>query len=103
MFYNKGNHKQNEKTIYWLGENIFQGCCQQGIHFQNIQAVQYWKKEKQEEDSINISPNRHTDSQQAHEKMFNIANYVKSPTVEWFPFQLHVCKSNFFISPIKLA
>ena len=40
------------------------------------------KKEKQEEDSINISPNRHTDSQQAHEKMFNIANYIKSPTVE---------------------
>ena len=40
------------------------------------------KKEKQEEDSINISPNRHTDSQQAHEKMLNIANYIKSPTVE---------------------
>ena len=34
------------------------------------------KKEKQEEDSINISPNRHTDSQQAHEKMLNIANYI---------------------------
>ena len=40
------------------------------------------KKEKQEEDSINISPNRHTDSQQAHEKMLNIANYIKYPTVE---------------------
>ena len=83
MFHNKGNHKHNEKTIYWLGENIFKGWYQQGIHFQNIQAVQYLKKkEKQEEDSINISPNRHTDSQQAHEKMLNIANYIKYPTVE---------------------
>ena len=70
---------------------------------QNIQAVQYLKKEKQEKDSINISPNRHTDSQQAHEKMLTIVNYIKSPTVEWFPFQLHVCKSNLFIRPTKLA
>ena len=34
--YSKGNHKQNEKTTYRLGENIFRLCDPQGIKFQNL-------------------------------------------------------------------
>ena len=37
--YRKGNHKQNEKTTYGLGENICKQCNQQGINFQNIQTA----------------------------------------------------------------
>ena len=41
-----GNHKQNEKTAYRMGETICKWCDQQGLNFQNIQTahtVQYWK------------------------------------------------------------
>ena len=34
-----GNHKQNEKTIYGLGENSCKWCNWQGLNFQNIQAA----------------------------------------------------------------
>ena len=31
LLYSKGNHKQNEKTTYSLGENICKWCDQQGL------------------------------------------------------------------------
>ena len=31
LLYSKGNHKQNEKTTYSLGENICKWCNQQGL------------------------------------------------------------------------
>ena len=36
---NKGNHKQNEKTVYTMRENICKGYDQQGINFQNIPKI----------------------------------------------------------------
>ena len=44
--HSKENHKQNEKTTYRMGENIFKWIDQQGINLQNIQtahATQYQK------------------------------------------------------------
>ena len=38
LLYSKGNHKQNEKTTYRLGENICKWCNWQGLNFQNIQT-----------------------------------------------------------------
>ena len=35
----KGNHKQNEKKIHTMGENIFKQSEQQGLKLQNIQAA----------------------------------------------------------------
>ena len=32
----KGNHKENEKTTYGMGENICKRCDQQRISFQNV-------------------------------------------------------------------
>ena len=34
-----GNHKQNEKTTYGLGEDTLQQYDQQGTDFQNIQTA----------------------------------------------------------------
>ena len=36
--HSKGNHKQNEKTTYRLGENICKWCDQQRLNFENKQA-----------------------------------------------------------------
>ena len=32
----KGNHKQNEKTTYRMGENLCKWSNQQGLNFQNV-------------------------------------------------------------------
>ena len=43
----KGNHQQNKKRTYGMGENICKQCNQQGLNFQNIQTAhttQYKKK-----------------------------------------------------------
>ena len=39
LLYGKGNHKQNKKTTYGMGENICKRCNQQGLNFQNIQTA----------------------------------------------------------------
>ena len=38
--HSKGNHKQNEKTIHKMGENICKLCDQQGINLQKSQTAQ---------------------------------------------------------------
>ena len=40
LLHNKGNHKQNKKTTYRLGENICKQCDQQELNFQNSQTAQ---------------------------------------------------------------
>ena len=39
LLLSKGSHKQNEKTVSRLGENICKWPDQQGLNFQNIQAA----------------------------------------------------------------
>ena len=39
VLHSKGNHGQNEKTIYRMGENICKWCHPQGLNFQNIQTA----------------------------------------------------------------
>ena len=41
FFHSKGNHKQNEKTIYRIGENIGKPCHWQGLNFQNTTNSSY--------------------------------------------------------------
>ena len=38
LLHSKGNHKQNEKTTYGLGENTCKWYNGQGLNFQNIQT-----------------------------------------------------------------
>ena len=35
----KVNHKQNKKSTYGLGENVYKQCYWQGISFRNIQPA----------------------------------------------------------------
>ena len=39
LLHSKGNHKQNEKTTYRMGENICKWCNWQGLNFQNTQTA----------------------------------------------------------------
>ena len=39
LLHSKESHKQGEKTIYGLGENICKQCDLQGLNFQNIQIA----------------------------------------------------------------
>ena len=39
LLHSKGNHKQNEKTTYGIGEYICKWCDKQGLNFQNIQTA----------------------------------------------------------------
>ena len=39
LLHHKENHKQNEKEIYRLGENICKLYNQQGTNIQNIQTI----------------------------------------------------------------
>ena len=37
--HSKGNHQQNEKTTYGIGENTCKQCNRQRLNFQNIQQL----------------------------------------------------------------
>ena len=57
--HSKGNHKQNEKTTYGMGENICKLCDWQGINFQDIQTAyvaQYQKTNKQPNQKMGRRP-----------------------------------------------
>ena len=55
LLYSKGNHIQNEKITYRLGENICKWCDQQGLNFQNIQTAHTTQQQK------NKQPNQKMD------------------------------------------
>ena len=77
LLYNKGNYKQNEKTTYRLVENICnktnKGLISK-IYEQHIQLSHIKPNNpiKKLEEDVNFQ-RRHTDCQQAHEKMLNTA------------------------------
>ena len=82
LLHSKGNHKQNENTTCELGESICKQCNQQGLNFQNIQnahIIWYIKKKNLNKKrggrpKQTFLQRKHTDGQQAHEKMLNITN-----------------------------
>ena len=66
-----------------MGENICKWSNRQGINLQNTQTVHaaQYQKTKQPNQKMGrrskqtFLQRRHTDGQEAHEKMLNIANY----------------------------
>ena len=77
------NHKQTEKTIYRMKENICKACNWQKINFQNIQTVytaQYKKKNSIKKVGRRSKQTflQRRDGQKAHEKMLNIADYYRN-------------------------
>ena len=51
LLHSKGNHKQNEKTTYRLGGNIYKWCNRQGLNFQNIQTDHLTQQQKNKQPS----------------------------------------------------
>jgi len=66
-----------------MGENSCKWCNWQGLNLQNIQTVHTAQQQKKPKPNWimgrrpeqTFPQRRHTDSQQPHEKMFNITNY----------------------------
>ena len=53
LFHGKGNHKQNEKTIYGMGENTCKWCDQQWLSLQNKQQfIQLKNKQRKASDPV---------------------------------------------------
>ena len=81
LLHSKGNHKQNKKTTYRMGENICKPWDWQGLNFQNIQTAHTTQQQKQPNRKMGrrsketFLPRRQTDGQETHEKMLNITNY----------------------------
>ena len=80
LLHSTRSHKQ--KDSLQNRTNIYKGCNQQGTDFQNTQIahmVQYLEKKKRQKmgrrSKQAFLQRRHTDDQQAHEKMLNTTNY----------------------------
>ena len=78
--------EKKEKTTYRMGENSCKWGNQQGLNLQNIQTTQTAQQQQQQKKKESdrkmgrryketFLQRRHTDGQQAHEKIFNITNY----------------------------
>ena len=50
-----GNHQQNEKTDYRMGENICKWCDQQGVNIEDTQAAHTTQYEKNKQFHQNMS------------------------------------------------
>ena len=48
LLHSKGNHKQNQKTTYRMGENICKQCNKQWLIFQNIQTAHTTQQQKKD-------------------------------------------------------
>ena len=46
LLHSRGNHKQNEKITYGMGENICKQWDQQGLKFLNIQTAHTTQQQK---------------------------------------------------------
>ena len=76
--HSKGNHKQNKKTTYRIGENTSKQWDWQGINLQNIQTAQYQKnnpiKKMGRRPKQTFLQRIHTDGQQTHERILSITS-----------------------------
>ena len=61
LWHSRGNHPQNEKTTYGMGENICKSCDQQGVNIQNIQTflTALYQKSKQLNQKVGKDLNKH--------------------------------------------
>ena len=97
------NHQQNEKTINRMGENIYKWSDWQRIHHQNIQTAHTAQYQNTNTNlKMGGSPDKtffqitHTDDQQAHEKMFNIANHQRNGNQNHNAISSYICQNGYY-------
>ena len=72
LVHSKGNHKENKRTTYRMGENICKWCNRWRLNLQNIQTAHRTQQQQQMQSKIrqktetDIPPK---ETQMAHEKM----------------------------------
>ena len=54
LLHSKGNHKQNERTMYRMGENACKWWDRQGFSFQNRQIAYTTQQQKQTTQLTNV-------------------------------------------------
>ena len=59
--HSRGNHQQNAKTTYRMGENICKWWDQQEVNIQNIQVVHITQYQKQKQNTNNSMKKRAED------------------------------------------
>ena len=102
--HSKGNHKQNEKTTHRMGENICKQCNWRGIILQNTQTAHaaQCQRNRQPSQKMVIRPKyiffqrRHTDGQQAREKMLNITNNRGNVSQNHNEISPHTCQNGYY-------
>jgi len=98
----KGNHKQNEKTIYGLGENIGKWYNQQWINFQNTNSTYNSITKNQTTQSKNWAENlnRHFFKENMH-----IANtHIERCSLLLIIREMYIKTTiRYHLSPVRLA
>ena len=55
IFHSKISHKQKEKKIHRMGENICKQCIQEGINLQNLQTARSAQCQKNKQPNKKVS------------------------------------------------
>ena len=96
--YSEGNHKQTEKTIYRMKENICKPCNWLKINFQNTQTAYTAQYKKNNPIKKMGRRSKQTflwrrDGQKAHEKILNIADYYRNANQNYNELSLHTSQN----------
>ena len=99
--HNKGNYKKGERKPSEWEKIIENEATDKRINLQNIQAAHaaQYQKNKQPNQKVGRRPKqtflqrRHTDSQQTHEKMLNVAHYYRNANQNYNEISPHTGQS----------
>ena len=94
-----------------MGENICKLYGQQGINIHCIQTVRTTQNQENKQPTPKMdkrskqtfSQRRYTDGQQAHEKMFNTANYQRNANQNNNEMSTHTCQNDYHQKHLQIT